>query len=557
MADSVNRRIIQITTDDLRDLNPGQIAFENSATSPIAYYGNAGVFGGKTQDGRVSRFVGFNESPVFKRLYVNSTSVSSPDYGTIIITPDGQDESSRISTSINIGEQAGLDATGFSTGRSIHFGFKSGYQSDGITINIGPGSGESCSGTGTPNWGGAINVGPGTGKDSIGNKSVNIGCSTGDGSTGTDAVAIGTLAFLNGYGEYTNAIGYAAGNNTSATETIYVGRESGAGSISNKSIFIGTFAGDDFHQHNGTWLEPQLITGSADYQGKNIAIGWNAGFQLSGDCNTILGAGAGNYSTTHGWVLNNSIVLGTQAAANARGTDNTFIGYNVASEFDGDNNIIMGEEAAGRVKGDNNFIVGIGACLASTSTSADNNIVIGNYAAETSGAGLDLTSSIIIGDHAAAEAGYLLNSILIGSYAGFSATPAASQYIGFKSGYFATGAGNIGLGDFTAGYSTGSGNICIGIQAGHESSGSNNVFIGPTAGLNSSASDSFELRNVNNILMSGDFENKIVNIHDILTLTPTTTADAEDAGAVAGSIIYDSGNDEFWIRKSTGWSTIT
>ena len=162
-------------------------------------------------------------------------------------------------------------------------------------------------------------------------------------TTGTRNIAIGRAAY---YGSDTESDNMAIGYNAMTTNT--------AGGT--KNVAIGNYTLDaltsgDQNVGIGYTVMSGLSTGSANtavgYQAFNgnpgsngVAIGWNAGADVTGNDNTLVGVQAGNFDTAITGGTKN-VCLGAYAHTSAAGAVAQFVvGYNVAGV--GDNNFTFG-----------------------------------------------------------------------------------------------------------------------------------------------------------------------------------------------------------------------
>jgi len=228
-------------------------------------------------------------------------------------------------------------------------------------------------------------------------------------------------------------IGYGI-SPVSVNDIVAIGSYAG-GSNSSKYVAIGTYAG---------------YNKKSDY---NVSIGYFSGYQTNSSSQQLysitIGSYAGAYSINSAANLHNMIAIGTAAGKDTKfsGSDGIYIGpYAGTNSHSNMQNkhayqtIMIGPYAGYRVKSDSSscrhfhtsapIIIGSYAAYASSDMTQSNTevqapVIIGHNAyREQPYVGISYFPDVVIGYYAAAytNGGSLVNSVFIGTYAGYGAT---------------------------------------------------------------------------------------------------------------------------------------
>jgi hypothetical protein len=173
---------------------------------------------------------------------------------------------------------------------------------------------------GTANIDGGYNtfIGVSAGANNIADNNTFLGYQTGNGNiAGTCNTFVGTNTGLkNASGKYNTFVGNAAGlNQVSGDYNTFIGTAAGFGTTTtsgDENIFIGHSAGFGYTSGTG-----------------NVVMGYQAGYQATGDYNTIIGWDAG-YSNSG----SNNVYIGYQAGDGGSFSNKLFIGSLIYGEFD-------------------------------------------------------------------------------------------------------------------------------------------------------------------------------------------------------------------------------
>ncbi|TNG91630.1 hypothetical protein FHQ28_03950 [Pasteurellaceae bacterium USgator11] len=290
----------------------------------------------------------------------------------------------------------------------------------------------------------------GSGAQALGNSTVAIGNAAGVNAAPNTRyihnVAVGTNAGQNVPGQYNVALGYQAGSNmTTGSDTV-----KDVVIIPQDNIAIGRGAGSNLSTREERTNDGQggtyTIQNAALF---NVAIGLNAGSDLSGSNNVALGRSAG--SNVNGWqntAVGNTAgmqvtgegntALGGASGNNVSGNSNVALGGNSGSTVTGNNNVALGG-AGQRVTGNKNFSTGNGS----------GNDVIGNSNISMNGKGTITNghNNVAIGEGAGGtligiESAPNSNNIAIGSGAGAASSRSVGSNIaiGYEAGKTVNGA---------------------------------------------------------------------------------------------------------------------
>lgn len=158
---------------------------------------------------------------------------------------------------------------------------------------------------------------------------------------------VGCGATTEGTGAESTAYGHNAGNGSSTGgKNTFIGVSAGAANTTGEE---NTFVGDQAGTANTTGSENIFFGSEAGKSnttgGENAFVGSQAGMTNdTGMANTFVGYQAGHFNSGAG---NNNVFVGSQAGMNNTGSGNTFIGRNAgAANTSGNENIFIGNEAA-------------------------------------------------------------------------------------------------------------------------------------------------------------------------------------------------------------------
>lgn len=280
---------------------------------------------------------------------------------------------------------------------------------------------------------------------------------------------------------------------------------------------------DSTHSVIGNNYYPTVNTGMT-----NVFLGDSAGIYNSiGASNTFLGSSSGLFNTEG----SENIALGKNALRNnGKGVGNIAIGLNaLASNKDSTAGI-----------GSHNLAIGVDALRNAVSES---NVAIGHQAMEFLTCGMQNTG---IGEH-------VMRDINSGYY---------NTAIGYGSMYNCSGTadGNVSIGVRAGEQVSGQGNVFIGYQSGQTNLGNHNVFLGYYAGNGTNWQNvsnklviSSDISNIDNPLIYGEFDNKIVKITDVLQLAPRTSA---PSNPTEGTLYVNSSSHHIFCYLNGVWKQI-
>lgn len=390
MATSASRRILQIETPTLNNLNPKQIGFETEGE--LSYFNTQGIWGGKNSFEGVSRFAGFDDVVRFKKVYFADQII------TISIDGENDEESgstTRVPYSMNMGKRSGLNATN----PAINLGEDAGrYATNGVAINTG------------------IHIGSFAGVQSNGVGTISLGGGSNYGLVGNYNASIGRDAGMQSSGAGNSTFGYAAGVQLKGNRNVSIGQDSGFYSIGDDSIFIGWGAGN---------TSVGAIIDTASQQGNNVCVGRGTGSFLSGSSNTFIGIDSGRNRTG-----DNSICVGRNAGIYSFGSDCVLLGDSAGYNISGSDNVCIGEDAGAYVIGTDNVVIGEGAGY--RAIGSNSNIMVGQYVGEKT---TNVTMSTFIGNKAGASATNSIDCIGIGESSSELSMGNNNVFIGTSAGY--------------------------------------------------------------------------------------------------------------------------
>lgn len=246
--------------------------------------------------------------------------------------------------------------------------------------------------------------------NTTGNQNTAIGLNALYASTGSDNTAVGVSALLNTTGSQNTAVGRAAG-------------------ISLVAANFNTLAGRNcawqkVDGNNDTYFGAEIAWNAATSLGDNSAIGWRAGYNLSGQYNVAIGAESlynatsvlrctivgrrSGFSNT----ANDTTAIGFEASfnntsglrqtsvgyragyGNTTAADGTFVGWQAGTATTGANAIAIGSGAHAGA-GSSNTVIGTNS--GGSLTSGSNNVILGGSAGQTLSTG---SSNTVIGANA-------------------------------------------------------------------------------------------------------------------------------------------------------------
>jgi hypothetical protein len=233
---------------------------------------------------------------------------------------------------------------------------------------------------------------------------------------------------------------------------------------------------------NGNYVQGFQAGMSVTTGSEATLVGAYAGTKMTtGSFNTAFGHRALGLETTGTGLT----AIGNDAMRNTAGvTNGTAVGGSAHRAWVGSYSTAIG---AGALRGNedgvssiggSNIAIGVSAMNGLTATTANNNVVIGNNAAQVITTG---NSNIIIGNGAGTVITTAQQNVMIGSNAGGALVTAFEDvFVGFNAGKSATGSTNTVIGH-TAGLAltTGSTNTIIGGHAGNKlTTGATNTILG-------------------------------------------------------------------------------
>ena len=201
----------------------------------------------------------------------------------------------------------------------------------------------------------------------------------------------------------------------------------------------------------------------------NTAIGYRAGYELTGSTNTAIGA----YTLQYGTTAEGNLAFGYASLRNiTTGKDNIGIGnsvlYNVGA---GRGNIAIGAFNATHLTSSYNIIFGYYTGYAITT--ASHNTILGAYSGYKLKTG---AYNITLGNFSLRYTTSSYYNVALGGYAGEKLTGNGNTLVGHFSGRTCN-ALNVMVGREAGFYNTGSSNIFIGYRAGYNETGSNLLYI--------------------------------------------------------------------------------
>jgi hypothetical protein len=299
-------------------------------------------------------------------------------------------------------------------------------------------------------------------------------------------------------------VGYRAGTAiTTGHSNTVIGRMAGAGlTTTSQNTLIGTSAGGV-----GTLTGDENVgigafaLGTAGSANNNVAVGRNAGRNVTGNKNTLIGNSAGNNVTSG----DGNVILGGVNALSATGDRQLLIagndGTTTTTWISGDssgNLVTPGTITA------NGTLLGAGLAHKLGGTEFANSLLVGHSttgtlsnATHNTGVGNGSLGSLTSGDKNTGVGSLSFNGLssgqsntAIGYGAGsYSGTPIQGVFIGEMAGRSGAGTGNIGIGKDASRSTTGNYNISLGYEsADNLTSGNGNVFIG-TGDIGSATGD--------------------------------------------------------------------
>lgn len=217
-------------------------------------------------------------------------------------------------SNVSVGYESQSAATS-SNNSNTYMGYRSGKTSNG-SQNVGVGTQAGISSTGNHN----VFIGESSGSSSNGDYNIFLGANAGQSNTGDSNVSVG---YYSGFSSSSNGtfLGRSAGQNATGTGNIMIGSNAGKGSTltpssSGNNVFVGREAGLNFAG----------ISSSSNHGG-NVVVGYQAGRDLTGEYNVLLGYQSG-------------LALGSSV-------NNVLLGYRAGYDLTGSNNICIGNYAGG------------------------------------------------------------------------------------------------------------------------------------------------------------------------------------------------------------------
>jgi hypothetical protein len=405
---------------------------------------------------------------------------------------------------IGMGHRAGNSQNIF----AVAIGNKAGENNQGTSaISIGQNAGQ------TNQFENTIAIGQNAGNNNQEMYAIGIGYGAGQYQQQTGAVAIGWNAGNNNQEMYAIGIGYGAGLNQK-TGAVAIGKNAGQYQQQNDSIAVGTLAGQ--------------ISQSATA----IAIGYNAGQYVQSTNSIAIGFQAGTTGQQH-----DSIAMGTLAGSVSQSDSAIAIGVNAGQNGQNGSCVALGTNAGTTNQGTGGvFGFNTGSSVAIGPNAGNNNqhsnsVAIGDNA----GANFQYTRCIAIGDNAGANnqgissdpyvyggaiaMGYQtgsisqgVNSVAIGTLAGYSKQLELAVAIGYYAGSNSQGTDAVAVGQSAGRNNQQMNSVAIGSGAGQNSQGTNAIAIGNMAGQTGQHANSIVLNasgTTLNTTASGLFVNPI------------------------------------------------
>jgi hypothetical protein len=279
----------------------------------------------------------------------------------------------------------------------------------------------------------------GSGATTAAHSNVGIGLSALSSAHGAGNVAIGRGALSSTTDANQVAIGYSALEaNTSGEKNTAIGYQALAvNTTGNYNTAIGHEALESNvhgHRHTAVGYEALMNTATADNDGYDTAVGYQAGrLTTTGRYNVYMGTEAG-YSNTD---TDQNVMIGYGAGYSATATENVMIGSQAGYDsVAGNYNVFLGAKAASNATGvANSVIIGRQAAGAAAAT-GDDNVIMGYKA------GYDLTSgysNVLMGYSAGENITDIYENVMIGYQAGYSmksqTTHGRMVLVGHQAGY--------------------------------------------------------------------------------------------------------------------------
>lgn len=233
---------------------------------------------------------------------------------------------------------------------------------------------------------------------------------------------------------------------------------------------------------NGNYIQGYQAGIAVTTGSEATLVGAYAGTKMtSGAFNTAFGHRALGLETTGTGLT----AIGNDAMRNTNGlTNGTAVGGSAHRAWVGSystaigSGALQGNEDGVSSVGGSNIAIGVSALHGLTATTANNNIVIGNSAAQVITTG---NANIVIGNGAGIVITTAQQNVMIGSNAGGAVVSAFEDvFIGFNAAKSATGSTNTVIGHTSAiALTSGSGNTIVGAHAGNKlTTGGANTIIG-------------------------------------------------------------------------------
>ena len=388
-------------------------------------------------------------------------------------------------------------------------------------------------------------------------------------TTGQRNIAIGYQTLYANNSSYNVAVGSSAGVSSTSSGGVYVGRDAGYYVTSGVgSIAIGDTAlrGDITSNLTGSYnIGIGYQTGYDLSSGANNFLGgYRAGYDLTtGSNNVAIGNGALDAATTGG----RNVAIGQDAmglgVATAASGDNIAIGYQAGYDLtSGVHNLLCGNIAGNNLtSGRNN--VSLGFATMRFSTTGGYNIAIGDAAMSSGVTTAANGYNVAIGANSGEALTSGTNNTVLGQRSG-NALTTGSNNVAIGNGALdaaTTGSRNIAIGQDAMGLGAANNvngyNVAIGYQAGYDIvNGQGNVFIGELAGsdVSDGSNSTFVGRNAGMLVTSGG-NNTAIGAYSLDALT--TGSNNTSIGYLALSQQSGGTSDNTAIGRGAGLDVTT
>jgi autotransporter adhesin len=229
------------------------------------------------------------------------------------------------------------------------------------------------------NGAGSVAIGDGA---TVESEFVNNATALGTGASVTGAYSNNAMAL--GTDAVASAVGAAAlGQSAAASGANALAGGTGASAEGASSVALGN------NSRAGAGGTVSLGNGATTATQNSIAIGTNAG------------VGTVDVPVNPGFDKTSHIAIGTEAGQNVSGNQTTAIGYGAGSNITGDYTVSVGNEAGANLKGDHNISIGYLANQRAAATSVEHSVAIGGMSAAGTG-------SVAVGESAQANSEYAM-----------------------------------------------------------------------------------------------------------------------------------------------------